>query len=372
MKFAKKYLPAGLLIAFMLFFFAANLITPDRDFSEKENRELAAAPKFSFKSLFSGDFTADFESYITDQFFERDFWVSMKAKCELLLGKDEINGVLVGDNGLLVAQYPQPDLSRLEANASAVETFAQNAGIPVYFTLIPGAAEIWSDRLPDTGRSGSQADAIAYVCGRVPSAVKIDTLAALSAHSGEDIYYYTDHHWTTLGAYYGYSALAEAMGLVPSALPEAFEEVSGFYGTASSACGLSPAGGDTVSLRVPEEAASFVRVYNGREWKDGTLYSLDKLSVRDKYTVFLNGNEPLTVIGGSNPDGEKLLLVKDSYANCEIPYLCGHFSEIHVVDLRYYKQSISEYIEKNGIDAAVVSYSVSNFSEDTNLFFLTK
>ena len=104
-----------------------------------------------------------------------------------------------------------------------------------------------------------------------------------------------------------------------------------------------------------------------------TSYGIsENLDLKDKYTVFLGGNDPLTVIECSRTEGQKLLLIKDSYANCEIPYLCAHFSEIHVVDLRYYKESISAYIEANGIDVAVVSYSVANFSEDTNIYFLTK
>ncbi len=371
MKRWKTIAPAAVLILFCAFFFAANLIAPDRTFSEKENRELAAAPRFTFSALFSGTFTRDFETYLTDQFFARDLWVSLRARCERLLGKDEINGILIGNDGLLAASFAEPDPARLRANAAAVETFARNAGIPVYATLIPGASEIWRGRLPDTGRLASQAAVVESVRSSDPAAIWADTLSVLSEHAGEEIFYRTDHHWTTLGAYYGYTALVRAMGLTPRPLPAVWSETGGFYGTASSACGLEPGSGDTVALRVPANAAVSVRVLDRGEWSDGALYDMEKLALRDKYTVFLGGNAPLTVIETGH-GGPKLLLVKDSYANCEIPYLCAHFSEIHVVDLRYYKLSLAAYIAENGIDAAAVSYSVANFSEDTNLFFLTK
>ena len=372
MKTAKKYLPALVLLLFIIVVFTANLIVPDREFSEKENRNLASPPVFTFESLFSGKFTTDFENYITDQFFARDFWVSLKTGCERLLGKNEINGVLIGKDKLLVSEFPVPDASRLQGNASSVEKFAQNAGIPVYFTLIPGSIELWSDRLPTTGRTASQAEIIENAYAATPSALHVDSYSALSSHVNEDIYYTTDHHWTTLGAYYGYAALVTEMGLTPMELPEVWSETSGFFGTASSACGLTPGSGDTVSLRVPETVAKNVRVYAEGKWTDGALYKTENLAVKDKYTVFLGGNDPLTVISGSAPEGKKLLLIKDSYANSEIPYLCEHFSEIHVVDLRYYKESISAYVESNGIEVAVVSYSVANFSEDTNIYFLTR
>ena len=372
MKTAKKYLPTLVLLLFIIVVFTANLIVPDREFSEKENRNLAAPPVFSFEALFSGKFTSDFETYITDQFFARDFWVSLKTGCERLLGKNEINGVLIGKDKLLVSEFPSPESTRLQGNASSVEKFAQNAGVPVYFTLIPGSIELWSDRLPQTGRTASQAEIIKNAYAATPSALHVDSYTALASHADEDIYYLTDHHWTTLGAYFGYSALVTEMGLTPVELPEVWSETTGFFGTASSACGLTPGSGDTVSLRVPENVAKSVKVYAEGKWSDGALYKTENLSVKDKYTVFLGGNDPLTVIEGSNPEGMKILLLKDSYANSEIPYLCYHFSEIHVVDLRYYKESIAAYVEANGIDAAIVSYSVANFSEDTNIYFLTK
>ena len=53
-----------------------------------------------------------------------------------------------------------------------------------------------------------------------------------------------------------------------------------------------------------------------------------------------------------------------------MPFLTPHFSEIHLIDLRYYKQSAVQYIQDNGIDMAVVLYSVPNFVSDTNFVWL--
>ena len=89
-----------------------------------------------------------------------------------------------------------------------------NAGVPVYFGLIPSAAQVWHDRLPDGAPTADEAAIIETLYSRT-AARTVDLLSVLSAHSGEELYYRTDHHWTSLGAYYGYTALMEAMGMEP-------------------------------------------------------------------------------------------------------------------------------------------------------------
>ncbi|MBQ4369420.1 MAG: hypothetical protein II784_00310, partial [Oscillospiraceae bacterium] len=205
---------------FILFFFAANLITKDRKFSERENRYLASAPSFSFEKLKSGEFTRDYEKYITDQFFLRDEWTSLKARCETISGKSENNGVYLCGGGTLITRFEKPDEARLKANIGFVNALAQNAGdIPVYFELIPGAASIWADKLPAKAPNEDQLKYISEAYSQ-SKAETVDVAAALEAHSGEDIFYRTDHHWTSLGAYYGYTALMKAMGMEPRPLEE--------------------------------------------------------------------------------------------------------------------------------------------------------
>lgn len=85
--------------------------------------------------------------------------------------------------------------------------------------------------------------------------------------------------------------------------------------------------------------------------------------------MFMGGNQPLAVVRTGN-EGGRLLLIRDSYADSEIPFLTGAFSEIHVVDLRYYRQDIAGYVRENGIDQVAISYSLKNFATDKNVYFL--
>ena len=298
------------------------------------------------------------ETYITDQFFARDAWVSLKAASERVLGKTDLNGVFVCRDGLLVQRFANPDDDRVRANAGYIESLAVSAGVPVTLALIPSAAAVWQDRLPAHAQNADQQALIDEIYALTPSAAHVDVFSALSAHASEPIYFKTDHHWSSLGAYYGYAAISEAMGLTPSKLPDPFLTRSGFFGT--------------IGLRVPAEAAQSVAVFENSGEQSASLYDESALDKADKYTVFFGGNHPRVVIRSASASGGKLLYLKDSYANACAPYWTGSFSEIHLIDLRYYKKSIADYIAENGIDQVLVSYSLANFVSDSNLLFAAR
>ena len=345
-----------LFAAFIGGFFVMNLILPDRTYSPLERRNLAGFPVFSIQRVFSGDFEADAEAYVTDQFAMRDAWTALKAEAERLAGKRENNGVyIVGDT--LIERIDDPDEDRLAANIRAVNRFAENAGVPVFLTILPTAAYVWRDRLP-VGAPTADEDAIISRVAAETKAVYFDTLIALDSHSDEAVFYRTDHHWTTLGAYYASCALLEALSFKASDAaafsPEAV--CDDFYGTLYAKAGLRDILPDTIEKWVADDG-------------NYGLYDDDQLAGDDKYAYFMGGNQPLAVIQTGH-EGPRLLLVRDSYADSEVPFLLGAFSEIHMADLRYYKDGLVDYIAGNGIDCVVISYSVRIFIADTNLHFL--
>lgn len=358
-----------LFVAFLGGFLLLNIALPDRTFSDMENRNLAGKPALSLGSVFSGRFESDAESYVTDQFALRDHWIALKAYAERLLGKRENNGVYICSD-TLIERIDEPDADRLAANLSAVNRFAENSAVPVYFTLIPSAAEIWRDKLP-AGAPRCDERALIERLAAETQAVSIDTLSALSAHSDEALYYRTDHHWTSLGALYGAQALLDGMGIETCAADSAPVRVAdAFYGTLYSRSGARYIKPDGIDVYVPGGEITVTHIEGEKEVVTG-LYDAEKLAVKDKYAFFMGGNQPLAVVRTGN-EGKKLLLIRDSYADCEIPFLCGAFSEIHALDLRYYRDSLSAYIEENGIDCVAISYSLRSFVGDTNLFFLNR
>lgn len=362
-----------LFCAFIYCIFIANLITPSKNFSERENRYLAQAPSFSLKALESGDFTSDFESYITDQFILRDSWTSLKARSEIISGKQENNNVYLCDDETLITRFEPPNESRFNSNISYINDFADSVDIPVYFELIPGPSAVWADKLPN---NAPNADQFAYIdrAYAETNTKNVDTASILSSHKDEYIYYRTDHHWTSLGAYYGYTALMETMEKSASPITDYNRKIvsDNFYGTTYSSSGMSWISPDEIEIFVDEPDGLEILNYNSGNPETGVLYKYEQLDKKDKYSMFLGGNTSLLQIKTGIKDASKLLIIRDSYADSRIPFLLEHFSEIHVIDLRYYKLSIADYISSNDIDEVLVSYSVSNFCEDTNLFALTR
>ena len=365
-----KWVHTLLFLAFIGAFFLLNLLLPDREFSEQENRYLQTAPRFTFSSLFNGKFTSAFETYLTDQFAFRDGWITLKARAELTSGKQENNGVFLCEGETLIEPFTAPAQSELDFSLDAVSALAEQAGVPVYFALIPSASEIWRDKLPDGAPNDSQREVIDHATAYV-SAKSVDMLGALQAHASEPIYYRTDHHWTTLGAYYGYAAIAEAMGLSPVPLSAYSERVVSreFYGTAYSASGFSWIAPDSISAYVPQDGVTVTNYPTGTA-EDGAMYVEAFLEGKDKYKFFYGGNTPLLTVETGNDDAPSLLILRDSYTDAMSPFLTAHFSKIHIIDLRYYKTSLRAYIEENGIDNILVCYNVKNFCEDGNIFLM--
>ncbi|MEQ2456918.1 DHHW family protein [Flavonifractor hominis] len=376
---SKKYciFLTALFCAFLGVFLVANAVSPDREFSQMENRTLEQLPTPSVESLLSGEFMKDFETYTTDQFVGRDGWIGLKAATERTLGKQENNGVYFCDQDTLITRFDQPDAQKVQTNLTYVNNFVENVDIPVVFSLIPTQACIWADRLPAGAPNASQTD-ILDQAKAATGATWADLYTPLWAHKDEDIFYRTDHHWTSLGAYYGYTGLAQALGFTPVSLDSYTETVRSteFYGTVFSSSGVRWVKPDTISTYVPDTGITVTEhTYDNKGnpvEKPRALYDTSYLSVKDKYSMFLGGNQSLGVVTTPNTDQPKLLIIRDSYTDSLVPFLTAHYSEIHLIDLRYYKLSIQDYIKANDIDQALVLYSVPNFVTDSNLLWITK
>ena len=140
-------------------FFVLNLLLPDKTFSEKENRQLQTLPKFSFSSLFSGSFATRFESYCSDQFAGRDVWIETKAGAELAQGKQQNNGVFLCVGDRLLEPFTAPETDTLERAVQAADSLS-DAGVPVSLAIIPTAAQLYADILPEGAENDDQKSVI--------------------------------------------------------------------------------------------------------------------------------------------------------------------------------------------------------------------
>ena len=355
--------------AFISGFFILNIVTPDKEFSERENRYLTMLPKFSLGDLRSGKFTKNFEDYIMDQFVFRDSWTTLKARSELAIGKKENRDVYLCADDVLIGEFNRPDFELIDANIVAINTLAEDSGVPVYLALVPGAAELWSDKLPKNAPNYSQVELMTYIYEN-SNTLPVDMYGNLKEHKSEYIYYRTDHHWTSLGAYYGYLGLSKALGFTPAEQSSFDRRIVSeeFYGALYSSSGFSWVNPDSIETFVrPDESIEIINYPSGSP-VEGTLYDESFLDKKDKYSMFMGGNTPQLQIKTGNEHGGRLLVLRDSYMDSLTPFLLNHFSEIHILDLRYYKLSVLNYIEENSIDTVLVCYCVNNFVTDSTVF----
>lgn len=373
----QSYVTAFIFCLLIYGFTAATMLKPPTEFSETENRVLAQMPKIKEKSIFNGDFETAYEEYLTDQFIFRDYWIGLKTSVERLLLKREIKDIYFADDGYLIEKHSGSFTTQMaQRNVAALAEFVsqyeeQFGGENISVMIVPNAVDILQDKLPPFAVSGGS-DYQRQISEALPEEVWFDTARILKMHSEEELYYRTDHHWKTLAAFYVYQAWAEEQGYaVPELTDYLVETVTdSFEGTVQSKLGIKTEG-DTIELFFPKEEIAYTLYKSGSETAEYSIYDYSALASKDKYAVYFGGNEPLMQISTEADSGRRILVIKDSYANCFIPFMLGEFQEITVVDLRYTNQSLSELIAEGEYTDILILYNASGFAEDMSISKLT-
>ncbi len=365
----------------LLSFAALFWLLPDADFSENENRALASFPHFRLQKLINGRYTEELSRYFSDQFPARDTFIGVKAMSELALGKGENNGILLGTDGRL-ARYlysmrhtdgslvPDSDLyspDHIRDAARGLASAVQNADVPTRILLPPRPLEVSADAFSYPPEGGEVLQAILSET-LSPTGAYIDLATALRQRTanGEEVYYRTDHHWTTLGAYYAYTAILHSFGMDADVLPpEAFRVTTvteAFHGTLWSASGMRHVPGESIEIWYRGDEEEFTVTADGNEVPSG-FYNLKYLAEKDKYSLFLDGTHDIVTIQ-KNTDAPRptLLILKDSFANSVAPFLARHFDLVlcNLSSTRRDLTDLNALISAYDADCALILYSVGN------------
>lgn len=363
----------GIIFILTLFLFLIiNVIVPDREKSVQENRMLATKPKFRLSSLISGDYDEKFEAYMDDQFVGRDMWRKLKVMVDRIGGSHLENGVYIGTNGQLLEQIEVADENHLAANIKAIKSFSESQSkIPVRMMLVPDAANVLNHSLPALAKPEDQTQMFSMVRKDLGDSVEwIDVSTELNKHKTEKIYYKTDHHWTTLGAFYAFQAAAPSLGIEGdlSGKYVSYAVSDSFNGMLASKSGVNLGEKEQIDIYVPtEEDTDLIVDYVDEGKRSTSLYDSSKLKEKDQYTVFLGGNSSLLDIRTVSTSTKRLLLVKDSFANSFIPFLTPYYREIVVVDPRYYSGTINDLMDSYRISEVLFLYSGNTFFKDNNI-----
>lgn len=361
---------AGIFLGFLIIACAFNLFSKDREYSESENRILAQRPEFSVERLLNGKYMSDMEAYVADQFFIRDKWINLKVLEDLALGKRESNGVYIGKKGYLMEIPSSPDKKALDKNLDAIRNFSlAHEDVRTVMTLVPNAAFIYDHLVPKYAPVRNQAEDVVYVQEKVGDSLNyVDLTETMRAHKEEPIYYKTDHHWTTLGAKYAFDTLCSSLGIEdPAENYEIYPVTHSFQGTLASKSGFDKEK-DTIEIYIPQGVSNECVVsYADDQRKSASVYQSAALKTKDKYEVFFGGNQSRIDISMPVEQDKNLLIFKDSYANCFIPFLIPYYRNITVIDPRYYYEDVERLISDNNITDILFLYNVNTFLTDNSL-----
>lgn len=365
-------------VVFIFGFAIAGLIKKDREFSEMENRNLAVAPKFSWQNLKSGKFTSDIESYMSDQVFLKDNLVTLKTDCERLMLKNYQNGVYLGEDGYYLQQYTE-NKSQIDKNIGYINDWAKivDENVPIKFLVAPNSVCLNSDKLPKFAQNDNQLDSIKHIEDKLSSRVSLfnayDSLKN-GQKKGEQVFYKTDHHWTDKGARAVFEEfISDEEKIAPNDYDASIVR-DDFYGTLYSKAPSALTKPDTITYPKHSGKSRYSVSYSKENKTTNTLIDDSFLDKKDKYAGFLGGNfAKVTIKNDKAVVDKKVLILKDSYANAMIPYLADQFSELVIVDMRYYhfeKQTVSELVNSENIDQVLMIYNMDFINSDDNFLWL--
>ncbi|MDR0905589.1 MAG: hypothetical protein LBN00_05370 [Oscillospiraceae bacterium] len=346
--------------------FALLVIAFPRDLRtiERENRNFNLL-EITVENVFGGGFDRDVEAYVSDRVGYRADFVTLAARLRELSGLPAadhakiVGSVLSADDGL--AEIFAFDGAAAADYAAALNAYRAELGenVRVFSLIAPTRIEFMEPKYSRI--SDSELDAIRAVnAGLSDGITPVDAYSALAEHSDEYIYFRTDHHWTARGAYYAYRAFADAAGFVPLGLDDySVGRLDGFLGylynfAPSAAVASSP---------------DYIEYFtcNGALTTSPELLKLPAAGEKTEYRVFLGGDYDELTIETSVKNGKTAVVIKDSYANCLVPWLAPHYERLVLLDPRSFEGSALEKIREYGdadIDLLFVNYVFSTSFAD--------
>lgn len=356
-----------------------SLLYPDQETSVTENRELAQRPDLHIREFLHGTYQEQYETYLDDQFVGRDKWVSLASLVQAGIGKKEINGVYLGRDHYLLEKWQKSDFDweQVEENIEILSEFLNGAAEMygsehVSCMMIPSKTTVLSEYLPEYVDALDQTPVLHALREKVSDPEKvIDLQEALQQHSKEYIYYHTDHHWTTLGAYYAYQAWAVKTGQAGICPLEHYQRdtiFKDFYGTTYNKIHIGGLPDQVELFHNGQDEMVQVSMDKGDLVSDSMYFLEEAEQGFNRYNIFFSKNTFQIEVNTQAKTGKTLLLIKDSFANCFVPFLTGDYDRIVMIDYRYGKIPIGSVMDQyEDITDVLVLFNTEKFMQNNRL-----
>lgn len=365
-----------LAIFFLIYIFLIGVFflnNPNKNFSKQENRYLSKAPLINSNDIINGNFEKSFSEFVADQFPFRDFWIFLKTDFQILLGSKESHEVYLSKDKRLIEKFETPKKDEIIIRAHKILEIAKKfSNAQFVVATMPTSGEIYKEDLPyKNAPFGDEKKSIDDFYIQFDYSVKtVDVNYKMDINKKENIYYKTDHHWTTKGAFLAYEEICKALN-IDSKKENDFKKIlvsKDFKGSLSSKSGFRNIEKEKIFRMDFNGEKLDSKLFKEREETEFSIYDDSKLKEKDKYAYFLGGNYAYAKIINNNAKiKEPILIVKDSYANALIPFLSLHYKKIILVDPRYERENFTTIMKKEKPSKVLFLNNVKTFFEDNSL-----
>lgn len=379
---APAYLPAFIFVGFIFLMAVWFIVNPKLDYSSSEKRYLQKFPDASFNNVKDGKFGKEFETFFADHFPARNLWVGVNAYTALAEGNNGASGIYNCNNGYLINKPVSKD-NGINKNIGAIEDFKSLdacKNIPMTVLLAPSTGYVCGDVLPmihDKYNDDEYFDSVSKSLSQSGiSFVDLRETFKNAYAGGTQLYYKTDHHWTTRGAYTAYTKLCQSLGITAAEESIFTKEVTpGFYGTTYSSSGFWLTEPDDVEVWNNKQNTAdniHVKITEGNQTSEyDSMFFPSHLKEDDKYPVFIDGNHAYTEITNTGAEKGTLLVIKDSFSHSMAPFLAESYKKVILIDMRYFKlENVSAVVEREKPEQMLVLYGIDNLANDTDLVWL--
>lgn len=353
-----------ILILCVIFVFAA-LLPKDENAEVLENRPMSEMPKVSLSNVFSGDFEKGFEDFLTDNIGFRSKFVKIGTALENARGIQKSDsgkvvtlasgGELVLNDGKIMEVFkknPYAQTEYIKVLGAVSEKMGGDANL--YLMLVPTQIEF--DTSKYRALSDSEKDVIDNIYKNTDGFKTVNVYDSLKENTNDYIYFRTDHHWTARGAYLGYRALMKETGSTPVSLSSlTHKKESGFLGylfNQANVASYSRYADDIEYFMGSENYDVNAKAReNGKIVEYGAkVFTLPQDGSSPLYSIFMGGDHPLCEVSTNVKNGKTALVIKDSYANAVLPFLCNNYEKIVVIDPRSYYGTLDDLKNEYKID----------------------
>ncbi len=234
---------------------------------------------------------------------------------------------------------------------------------------MPNSIYINEEKLPNNVEVYNQKNIIEKLYSKLNNDVNsINVADILKQNKDNYLYFKTDHHMTSNGAYLVYAMFNNSKGIEVNKLSQYNMKIvsKDFLGTFDSKAQVLNQQKDKIIIYENENNTNIEEVIYDNETTN-SIYNEEYLNKKDKYSFFLNGNNSKVVVKTNVKNGKRLLVIKDSYAHIMAQFLCNDYEQIHFIDPRYYNLPLSEYAKNNEITETLFLYNVDNILKDVGI-----